>query len=115
MRLRGISRDWAWGESTGAGVRVGIIDTGLEESHPRLAGRVVQSVAVELVDGEPQIAPDETGDLVGHATACGGIILGIAPNVELVSIRVLGAELRGKGTAFAAGLEWAIDQGINVL
>jgi len=114
-RLRGISREWAWGGSTGAGVRVGIIDTGLERSHPRLAGRVVQSVAVELVDGEPQIVPDETGDLVGHATACGGIILGIAPNVELVSIRVLGAELRGKGTAFAAGLEWAIDQGIDVL
>jgi subtilisin len=115
MRLRGISRDWAWGGSTGAGVRVGILDSGLETDHPRLAGRVVQSVAVELVDGEPQVVPDDSGDLYGHGTACGGIILGIAPEVELVSIRVLGADLRGKGTAFAAGLEWAIDQGINVL
>jgi subtilisin len=116
MRLRGISRDWAWGGSTGAGVRVGIVDSGLETSHPLLAGRVVQSVAVELVDGEPQVLPDESGgDLYGHATACGGIILGLAPEVELISIRVLGADLRGKGTAFAAGLEWAIDQGINVL
>jgi subtilisin family serine protease len=34
--------------------------------------------------------------------------------VELVSIRVLGADLRGKGTAFAAGLEWAIEQNIQV-
>jgi subtilisin len=116
MRLRGISRDWAWGASTGAGVRVGIIDSGLETAHPRLAGRVVQSVAVELVDGEPKVVPDESGeDLYGHATACGGIILGLAPDVDLVSIRVLGADLRGKGAAFAAGLEWAIDQGINVL
>jgi subtilisin len=115
MRLRGISRAWAWGGSTGAGVRVGILDSGLETDHPRLAGRVVQSVAVELVDGEPQVVPDDSGDLYGHGTACGGIILGIAPEVELVSIRVLGADLRGKGTAFAAGLEWAIDQGINVL
>lgn len=115
MRLRGISRDWAWGGSTGAGVRVGIVDSGLEVDHPRLAGRVVQSVAVELVDGDPRIVPDESGDLYGHATACGGIILGLAPDVELVSIRVLGADLRGKGTAFAAGLEWAIDQGLNVL
>ena len=116
MRLRGISRDWAWGGSTGAGVRVGIVDSGLETSHPLLAGRVVQSVAVELVDGEPQVLPDESGeDLYGHATACGGIILGLAPEVELISIRVLGADLRGTGTAFAAGLEWAIDQGINVL
>ena len=116
MRLRGISREWAWGGSTGAGVRVGIVDSGLETTHPRLAGRVVQSVAVEIVDGEPQVVPDESGeDLYGHATACGGIILGLAPEVELISIRVLGADLRGKGTAFAAGLEWAIDQGIDVL
>lgn len=115
MRLRGVSREWAWGGATGAGVRVGIVDSGLEADHPRLAGRVVQSVAVELVDGDPQVVPDEAVDLYGHATACGGIILGLAPEVELVSIRVLGADLRGKGTAFAAGLEWAIDQGISVL
>ena len=115
MRIRGISREWAWGGSTGAGVRVGIVDSGLETGHSRLAGRVVQSVAVELVDGDPRIVPDEGGDLYGHATACGGIILGLAPEVDLVSIRVLGGDLRGKGTAFAAGLEWAIDQGIGVL
>jgi subtilisin family serine protease len=115
MRLRAISRDWAWGGSTGAGVRVGIVDSGLETTHPRLAGRVVESVAVELIDGEPRVVSDEAGDLYGHATACGGIILGFAPDVDLVSIRVLGADLRGKGRAFAAGLEWAIDQGIGVL
>ena len=115
MRLRGISRDWAWGGSTGAGIRVGIVDSGLEASHPRLNGRVVESVAVQLVDGEPEVVPDDGIDLYGHATACGGIILGMAPQVELVSIRVLGADLRGKGAAFAAGLEWAIDQGIDVL
>ena len=115
MRLRGIGRDWAWGESTGAGIRVGIVDSGLEVSHPRLNGRVVQSVAVELEDGEPRVVPDDGADLYGHATACGGIILGLAPEVELVSVRVLGSDLRGKGTAFAAGLEWAIDQGIDVL
>lgn len=118
MRLRGITRDWAWGGSTGAGVKVGIVDSGLETTHPRLAGRVVQSVAVELPeeeDEDPLVVPDDSGDLYGHATACGGIILGLAPEVELVSIRVLGADLRGKGAAFAAGLEWAIDQGIGVL
>jgi len=115
MRLGGISKDWAWGGSTGSGMRVGIIDSGLETTHPLLNGRVVESVAVEMVDGAPKIVPDEPVDLYGHGTACGGIILGLAPDVELVSIRVLGADLRGKGTAFAAGLEWAIDQGINVL
>lgn len=115
MRVRGITREWAWGGSTGAGVRVGIIDSGLETGHPALKGRVVESVAVELTDDGPRIVPDDAGDLFGHATACGGIILGLAPDVELVSIRVLGADLRGKGTAFAAGLEWATQQGLAVV
>ena len=90
-----LDRDWAWGGSTGAGVTVAIIDSGLEVSHPALQGRVVQSVAVEMVDGEPKVVPDDGADLFGHATACGGIILGLAPQAELVSIRVLGADLRG--------------------
>ena len=115
MRLRGISRDWAWGGSTGSGVRVAIIDSGLEVDHPRLRGRVVESVAVEMVDGEPEVVPDEGGDLYGHATACAGIILGLAPEVELVSVRVLGANLSGKGAAFAAGLEWAVGREIDVV
>lgn len=114
LRVRGVTRDWAWEGATGAGVRVGIIDSGLERDHPALRGRVVDSVAVEMVDGQPRVVPDDAGDLFGHGTACGGIILGLAPEVELVSIRVLGADLRGKGTAFAAGLRWAIDQGLPV-
>ena len=115
MRIRGVSRAWAWGGATGAGLRVGIIDSGLEVDHPALRGRVVQSVAFEMVDGEPKLVENDTaGDLFGHGTACGGIILGLAPEVELVSIRVLGADLRGKGSAFVAGLEWAVEQGLRV-
>jgi subtilisin family serine protease len=113
--LGSIDRELAWGGSTGAGVVVAIIDSGLEVAHPALAGRVVESVAVELdAEGETKIVPDEAGDLFGHATACGGIIVGLAPDVELVSVRVLGADLRGKGAAFAAGLEWAIERGVQV-
>ena len=115
IRIRGVSRAWAWGGASGAGLRVGIIDSGLEVDHPALRGRVVQSVAVEMVDGEPKLVENDTaGDLFGHATACGGIILGLAPEVELVSIRVLGADLRGKGTAFVTGLDWAVEQGLRV-
>lgn len=114
LRLRGLTRDWAWGGSTGKGIRVGIIDSGLENAHPSLKGRVVQNVTVELGEDEPVVVPDGEQDMFGHGTACGGIIVGLAPEVELVSIRVLGADLRGKGAAFAAGLEWAIEQGLEV-
>jgi subtilisin family serine protease len=110
-----IERDWAFGSGTGRGVTVGVIDSGMEVDHPRLDGRVVEAVAVELVDGEPTIVQDELGDLFGHGTACGGIVLRLAPEVELVSIRVLGENLKGKGAAFLAGLDWAIAQGIEVV
>lgn len=114
LRLKGVTRQWAWGGATGAGVRVGIIDSGLENAHPSLRGRVVENVTVEMTDDGPTVVPDGEVDMFGHGTACGDIILSLAPEVELVSIRVLGADLRGKGTAFAAGLEWAIEQGIQV-
>ncbi|MFI5291792.1 MAG: S8 family serine peptidase [Candidatus Limnocylindrales bacterium] len=113
--LADIDRGWAFDGGTGGGIRVAILDSGLERSHPALHGRVVESVAVELDrDGEPHIVSDDRDDLFGHGTACGGIILGLAPEVELVSVRVLGSDLRGKGPAFAAGLEWAIEHGCRV-
>ena len=114
LRVKGVTRDWAWGGATGAGVRVGIIDSGLENAHPRLRGRVAENVTVEMTDDGPRVVPDDPIDMFGHGTACGDIILSLAPDVELVSIRVLGADLRGKGTAFAAGLEWAIEHDIQV-
>ena len=114
LRLVGLTREWAWGGATGKGVRVGIIDSGLENDHPDLHGRVVENVTVEIGGEDPVVVPDQAVDMFGHGTACGAIIVGLAPDVELVSIRVLGPDLRGKGTAFAAGLEWAIEQGLQV-
>src|SRR5688500_7750051 len=110
-----MDRDWAWGGATGAGVKVAIIDSGVEGSHPVVGGRLVRSVAVEIVDDEPQVVPDEPVDLYGHATACAGIVLGLAPEVEIYSVRVLGADLRGKGAAFLAGLEWAVGKGVHAM
>ena len=113
-RLTAIDREWAFAAGTGRGVTVAIINSGLEADHPALLGRVVESVAVEIRDGETEIIKDGGADLYGHGTACGGIVLGFAPEVELVSIRVLGADLKGKGAAFLAGLEWAIERGVQV-
>ena len=102
--LERIDRDWAFGGGDRARRdRRASSTAGVEADHPAVAGRVVESVAVELVDGEPNVVTDEPGDLFGHGTACGGIILGLAPEVELVSIRVLGATSRARATAFLAG------------
>jgi subtilisin len=112
---RVVDREWAWGGATGAGVKVAIIDSGVEGTHPVVGGRLVQSVAVEIVDDEAQVVPDDPVDMYGHGTACAGIVLSLAPAAEIYSVRVLGADLRGKGAAFLTGLEWAVEQGVQAM
>lgn len=111
-----IPRAEAFGDAAGSGVTVAVVDSGVEADHPAIGGRLVRSVRVEL-DGEAAHVVDDPGgvDLVGHGTAAAGIIHGIAPAADLVSIRVLGPDNRGKGAAFAAALEWAIGEGITVV
>lgn len=99
----------------GQGVTVAIVDSGIEPSHPRVGGRVVRSVRVEL-DGESTRVVDDAGtDVVGHGTACAGIVHGLAPAADLVSVRVLGPDNRAHGLAFAAALEWVVAEGIDVV
>jgi subtilisin len=114
-RLDRIDREWAFDGASGSGTTVCIIDSGVEAEHPAVEGRVRERVAVELVDGEPEIVADEAGDLFGHGTACAGLIVAQAPDVEIVSVRVLGADLKGRGAAFLAALEWAIERGVDVV
>ena len=74
-----VTREWAWGGSTGAGVRVCILDSGIEFDHP-LVGRVDHSVAVlRDDDDELQVVEDAEGDLCGHGTACAGVVRALAP------------------------------------
>lgn len=54
------------------------------------------------------------GDSFGHGTACAGIIRSLAPDCELYSVKVLGSRLTGRGTTFAAGLKWAVENGMDV-
>jgi subtilisin family serine protease len=110
-----ITREWALGGATGAGVRVCVLDSGVEDGHP-LVGKVQESYAVSVDDdGEERVEPDAQGDKVGHGTACAGIIRSLAPEVELVSVRVIGDGYTGSGRVLLAGLRWAIEQGYDVI
>jgi subtilisin family serine protease len=112
-----VTRDWAWGGSTGAGVRVAVVDSGVDASHPAV-GRVDGGVVVEHDAGPPaqvRLVEGPHDDLFGHGTACAAIIRRAAPDCEIHSVRVLGARLTGKGEVFAAGLRWAIEKGMHVV
>lgn len=103
-----------WLTARGAGVTVAIIDSGVEADHEAVGGKLVRSVRVEL-DGEAgQIRDEDPVDVVGHGTACAGIIHALAPEADLVSVRVLGKNNRTKGLAFAYGLNWVLQQGVQV-
>jgi subtilisin len=111
-----VDRETAFGGSDGAGVTVAIIDSGVDGTHPAVGGRLTASVKVEPGDDGPVVLDDpEVLDVVGHGTACAGIIHGLAPAADLVSVRVLGPDNRGKGAIFAAGLAWAVEQGASVV
>ncbi len=114
-----ITRAWAWGGSAGAGVRVAIVDSGIEADHPAVGGRVRGGVIVEY-DGRTKtgvriVDDPRPRDLFGHGTACAGIIHALAPAAEFYSVRVLGKTLSGKALQFAGGLRWAIENGMSVV
>jgi subtilisin family serine protease len=110
-----IDRDWAWGGSTGAGIRVCLLDSGVEPGHP-LVGALEGAVAVSIAeDGTTVVADDEEGDLCGHGTACASIVRSLAPDCSLFSVRVLGAGYTGSGSVLLGGLRWAVEQGFDVV
>jgi subtilisin family serine protease len=114
-----ITPAWAWGESTGKGIRVAVVDSGVEHDHPALEGAVRRGVIVEYdskAKNNFRIRPDDQpADVSGHGTACAGIIHSIAPDAEIYSVRVLGRNMGGRAIQFAAGLDWAIENDMQIV
>ena len=112
-----ITRQWAFGDASGRGAKVAIVDSGIDAGHPMVGG-VAGAVAVELDaddDEGIQFVEGPHEDLYGHGTACAGIVRALAPEAEIYSVRVLSAELTGRASVFAAGLRWAIEHDMDVV
>lgn len=113
-RLGPVTREWAWGDADGGGIRVCVLDSGVDAAHP-LVGGLDQAMGV--IDGEDgmTVVPVEPSDDAGHGTACASLIRQIAPKASLTSVRVLANGKHGTGSALLAGLSWAIDEGFDVI
>ena len=102
----------------GKGIKIAIIDSGVETAHSGLKGLVLSDdLAFELdANGTTiKVAPGQGTDNFGHGTAVAGIIREFAPEAEIGSFRVLSAELKGKSAVIAAGAAEAIKLGYHIL
>ncbi|HEX2428539.1 MAG TPA: S8 family serine peptidase [Gaiellaceae bacterium] len=110
-----ITREWALGGSTGKGVRVCILDSGVDATHP-LVGELESAVVISIGEDDEVVAePDGEGDVSGHGTACAGIVRQLVPECSISSVRVLGASFTGSGAVLLGGLRYAIEQGFDVI
>jgi subtilisin family serine protease len=102
----------------GAGVKVAVLDTGIDEDHPDLAGQVV--AASNFTEGE-----EDDADRVGHGThvastiagtgaASDGRYTGVAPRARLLDGKVC-VEFGCAESWIVAGMEWAAEQGAQVV
>ena len=110
-----IQGDELWKGRTGRGVRVGIVDSGIDTAHPELAGKIKTSYQAVNEGGQIVFKESTTGDQAGHGTACAGIISSVAPDVEITSIKVLGPTGSGTGEMFLMGVDFAIKQKLQVV
>lgn len=112
----GAPRLWEEG-LTGEGVRVAIVDTGIDANHPDFEGRIAAST---------DFTGEGPGDGNGHGThcagiaagsgaACGGAYRGVAPDATLYVAKVLRANGQGMMSTVMAGVEWAVDQGVHII
>ncbi|WP_329173164.1 S8 family serine peptidase [Streptomyces sp. NBC_01477] len=110
-----VTPEWAWGGANGSGIRVCLLDSGVEADHPLVGGLdgAVDVIADE--DGALEVVPTDPVDNAGHGTACASVIRSVAPATLLTSVRVLSSGKTGSGAALLAGLGWAVEQGFDVI
>ncbi|MEU7024503.1 type VII secretion-associated serine protease mycosin [Streptomyces sp. NPDC046203] len=132
--LQRVLMDQLWSQSTGKGVRVAVIDTGVDVKNPQLTKAVDAGSGVNLI---PKDAKDANGnklergkengttDTVGHGTKVAGIIaarpakgsgfVGLAPDATIIPIQQNDAEGRGTAETLAAAIQYAIAKNANVI
>ena len=110
-------------KSKGQGVKVAVIDTGIDLDHPALVGQLTPGYDFVDDDADPDDLPDGTdndGDhrideAAGHGTHVAGIIALVAPSAQIMPVRVLNSD--GVGTYFdvIGGIIYAVDHQADVI
>lgn len=134
----GYDRQWAlpavgaaeaWDRGTGDGIRIAVVDTGVDLGHEDLAGKTTAHVSCIGARGDPTQCTGSGQDDHGHGTHVAGIaaaatfngrgVAGVAPNARIMAVRVLQRDDTGQASGRAsdvrAGIVWAVDHGAHVV
>lgn len=107
----------AWRRTTGAGVKVAVLDTGVDANHPDLKGNLVERVNLKF-PGWP------AGDSNGHGTHVAGItaaanntfgVVGVAPQAQIYVVKIFDYRGRGFISDIVSGLEWALKNKMQIV
>ncbi len=96
-----------------APVDVAVLDSGIDASHPDLAGHVLEAFRVQSDAKGARLVSARTGinqDAFGHGTAVASIIRRVAPNARLIDVRVVSADDVFTGEALIAGLTATVER-----
>ncbi len=115
--VKQVRADHAWGISEGKGIKVAVLDTGIDSGHPDLKAN--------YVDGKSFVPGTTTPmDDLGHGTHCAGVIaaakngagvVGVAPKASLYAVKVLDKNANGLFGWSIAGIDWCMHNGINII
>lgn len=112
-----IEAPYVWETTAAQGVRIGIVDTGIDYTHPELSSRYVGGYDFVNNDADPF-------DDHGHGTHVAGIVaadlndatqVGVSPQVNIYSLKVLGTDGTGYISDIVEAIDWAIQENLNVL
>ncbi|WP_442817966.1 S8 family peptidase [Streptomyces sp. NBC_01224] len=103
---------------TGKGVKIAVLDTGVDATHPDLKGQILETKNFST--------SSDTKDRVGHGThvssiaagtgaKSGGKFKGVAPDAKLIEGKVLDDDGFGDDSGILAGMEWAVSQGADII
>lgn len=123
--LAKIGAPTAWATTTGAGIRIGIVDSGIHLAHEDLqGGKIVGATACIDTRGDSRRCTGSGQDIDGHGTHVAGIaaavkdngrgIAGVAPDSQLLVARVFDGDTASTGDILA-GIKWAVDNGARVV
>ena len=113
-----IEANLAWDTQTGSGIKVAILDTGIDADHPDLVDNVMPGIS--FVGGREKW----NNDANGHGSHVAGTIasvdnelgyVGVAPQADLYAVQVLNRRGSGNLSGLVSGLNWAVNEGVDVI